>query len=441
MTALHVYEQGGRHRAAGKPCQDRTWAMEEEGVSAIALADGAGNERYTHAEYGAACVTETIARFLCRNFDRICGTEERQLRQIIEKVCQDKLRDRARELGLAGIEPLSSTLLAAAVRGDTLILCHVGDGVIGGVEAGRTVLLSGPENGEFASTTYFIASPGAAEHVRVTIRPVDRLETVFLMSDGASDYTFNESDSSFTDGAGAMAAMLQAEDGEEQLRRTIRRFMTEADPRSDDCSFAVMQVGIPAVAAETTSVPEGSEGRTGTGTEGTDTGTGQKDREEKGPAGWKLPFPLDLRTGTAAAVIVAISVRCLWILGGSDDTDLPGPAEITEESSEQQTVSEQPAEGTTKEQPSEGTTEEQPAEGTTEEQPSEGSTEEQSAEEEAETGTGGIVKPAQIPDSAVQQILKEEQLISDRIAMAEKYRESVREILDEVSYSVNILIY
>lgn len=44
--------------------------MSENGVTVIALADGAGSKKYTHSAQGAECVTKTITKFFCNNFDK-----------------------------------------------------------------------------------------------------------------------------------------------------------------------------------------------------------------------------------------------------------------------------------------------------------------------------------------------------------------------------------
>ena len=243
MKAIFSYVQGGRHLQQERPCQDRAFAMEDRGVYAIALSDGAGNPRYTFSEEGADCVTRTMAQLLCTHFEELWGAEnESEAGGLIVSVCQKALRQRAEELGADSITRLSCTMLAAAEKDGRLILCHLGDGVIGGIDGQSSVVLSRPDNGEFASTTFFMASPDAFQHVRVQRREVGNLNAVFLMSDGTSDYTYNEEDNSFVSGIFSMAAMVTEEDGSEQLDKTIRTFMTEADPHSDDCSFAVLEL-------------------------------------------------------------------------------------------------------------------------------------------------------------------------------------------------------
>ena len=243
MRAIVSFEQGGAHKTKGKACEDRAFAMESGGVQVISLCDGAGNQRYTHAAEGADCTSRQIAAFLCSFFDRIWETaDEDEIKKQIVLSCQDALRSLAAHLKLDSVEALSSTMLAAAKKGDHLFLCHIGDGVIGCVDEEGTTVLSAPENGEFASTTYFITMPDAAKHVRIRKLDVRGLRAVFLMSDGTSDYCYHEDTCSFVDGVKHMAAMVLEKDGSEQLARTIREFMTDADPQSDDCSFAVMSL-------------------------------------------------------------------------------------------------------------------------------------------------------------------------------------------------------
>ncbi len=78
----------------------------------------------------------------------------------------------------------AATLVLAVTDGLQTFIAHVGDGAV----VGRLVvdqewqLLSAPENGEYASTTFFVTDPGTPRlRTSIVEEPIDAL---FLFSDG-----------------------------------------------------------------------------------------------------------------------------------------------------------------------------------------------------------------------------------------------------------------
>ena len=65
--ALGCAVQGNGHFANNIPCQDKVASLRKNGVSVIALADGAGSAKLSH--YGAEKVTQFVCEKLCSNFD------------------------------------------------------------------------------------------------------------------------------------------------------------------------------------------------------------------------------------------------------------------------------------------------------------------------------------------------------------------------------------
>lgn len=241
---IEIFLQGARHKSNCAPCEDRTYSLSKNGVDVIALADGAGSKEYTYAAEGAECVTKTICAFLCEKFDEVYDIKiQSSLNQLIMTVCQDALRKRAEELGVDNIIALSSTLLCIAVNGDRVISCHIGDGAIGCLTKNEIRVVSGPENGEFASTTYFITLPQADEYLHI-----DKFEkspddaVYFLMSDGTTEYAFDEYNYKFFDGAGKLALLVYDKNGQKKLKEIIQKILIDSDKFSDDCSFIALRV-------------------------------------------------------------------------------------------------------------------------------------------------------------------------------------------------------
>ena len=243
MKIIQTYQQGGRHKANQQPCEDRTYSLFLNGVSVIALADGAGSDKYTHSAQGAECVCETACKFFCKNFDKFYNlNNEEELKAVISSVCQNQLSVLKEKLDLDDIYRLSSTLLCVAVKDNKMIACHIGDGVIGKLTPGGTEVISAPEKGEFAGTTYFITGAYASEKIDIIKEKVQDTIAYFLMSDGTSDYIYDDFNKSFHDAARKMALLSLKSDGQEQLQKTVQKFMTNYDPKSDDCSFICLSL-------------------------------------------------------------------------------------------------------------------------------------------------------------------------------------------------------
>ncbi len=243
MKVIQSYLQGARHKIKKQPCEDRTYSLSENGVTVIALADGAGSKKYTHSAQGAECVTKTIAKFFCNNFDKFYEKEDTNgLCSVIMAVCQRALKARADEIDVDDIIKMSSTLLVVAVKDNKMIACHIGDGVIGRLTSKGTEVISAPDNGEFISTTYFITNPRADEHIHIIKDKTDNVISYFLMSDGTQEYLYDEVNKCFYDAARKMALFPYNSNGQEKLEQSIKEYIVDADSSSDDCSFICMLI-------------------------------------------------------------------------------------------------------------------------------------------------------------------------------------------------------
>ena len=238
MKVVQAYIQGARHKTENCPCEDRTYSLSQNGVDVIALADGAGSIKYTHSANGAECVTKTICEFFCNNFDKFYEKNDvEELKEVFIAVCKRALIKLANELDLDDVLKLSSTLISVAIKGDKVIVCHIGDGVVGKLTTRGTQIVSSPDNGEFIGTTYFVTSPNATSHVNIIKETTDDAISYFLMSDGMQEHVYNKFTGSFFDAARKMALMPLEKDGQSKLVEIIEKYIVEPDPKSDDCSF------------------------------------------------------------------------------------------------------------------------------------------------------------------------------------------------------------
>lgn len=243
IKIIQTYQQGLRHKSTGQACEDRTAFLNQNGVCTIALADGAGSQKYTHAALGAECVCKTVCRLLCDNFEDAYLQSDELLCNTIADTCQSALHTVMEDNRLDSIERLSSTLLCVAIKGNRVIVVHIGDGVIGCLTESGTKVLSPPQNGEFAGTTYFIAMPQAMEYIRISKMQSYGMYAVFMMSDGTADYCYDESAKCFTNGAAKLALLAFAEGGQSKLKQIVSDVLVQKDSLSDDCSFIAMALG------------------------------------------------------------------------------------------------------------------------------------------------------------------------------------------------------
>ena len=141
------------------PCQDKTISYNNNNVNIIALADGAGSAKFSH--YGAEVVLEAVSKFISNNFDLLINNPNGvQVKQDILTHLIEKLNRKSQEL-CCDMKDLASTLLLVAIKENSFLICHVGDGIIGYLKEDELKVASKPENGEFVNTTTFVTSKNA----------------------------------------------------------------------------------------------------------------------------------------------------------------------------------------------------------------------------------------------------------------------------------------
>lgn len=186
---------GSAHVAAGLPCQDRHASMllptESGDILLAAVADGAGSAAY--AEAGAAIAVETILSLaeehLAADPEGIALTDG-LAREWISNVASTLVLT-AEEAGVA-LEEYASTLLAAFVGNDWCAFLQVGDGaIVASTPEGGWSLISWPQHGEFANSTTFLTSKGAAARAFFEMRHV-RIDDLTMFSDGLENLVLDK---------------------------------------------------------------------------------------------------------------------------------------------------------------------------------------------------------------------------------------------------------
>lgn len=237
---IHKEITGSSHVKHGLPCQDKTSVLQTGGVCVISLADGAGSA--SHSDAGAALTVQYTSKYLAAHFDELYGessaavvkTEFLQGLQADLAKCAEEMR--------VEVHALASTLLAVAVKDERFLAFHVGDGVIGGCRNGEMVVLSHPQNGEFANETAFITSKNAIRDLRVYKGALEQISAFILMSDGTAHSFYNTRDypKQLHPLLGRMPeylAFLNMSSADREFGAALEQFAQATD---DDCSFALM---------------------------------------------------------------------------------------------------------------------------------------------------------------------------------------------------------
>lgn len=230
--------QGVGHQKSDTPCQDKTYCMELDDVSVIALADGAGSAKLSH--FGAETVVEAISDLLTNDFDRLYADKEADVAGVILATLLEVLDAKASELDCQ-TPHLASTLLAVAVKKGRYIAVHIGDGVIGGLGNTTVEVISEPDNGELANETKFVTSADAAGRIRLYRNQAKKYSGFVLMSDGSAHSLYDKRERALTKAVTKLFFACKNETGErmsELLSEMLDEQLTKRT--ADDCSIAIM---------------------------------------------------------------------------------------------------------------------------------------------------------------------------------------------------------
>lgn len=187
---------GQGHLTTGTPCQDKCHIrVSEDGAwLAVAVCDGAGSAEF--ADVGAAITSQ----YFCQELVKLAQELETRLPGewindfVIDRVL--RVRDRLREHAKSDdIRKYHCTLVAALVGPHGGFSVHIGDGaIVGGtfappgsfpiVELGSNVLISKPENGEYANETFFVTEGAWVKHLRIS--PLPRIDWLVVCTDGGA---------------------------------------------------------------------------------------------------------------------------------------------------------------------------------------------------------------------------------------------------------------
>jgi len=242
LTAL-LSLAGRKHRDKGMPCEDSSCSLSLNGVTVVCLSDGAGASRYTHADLGSKCVVQTVCDLMVRHFDAFYyEPRESLVRSILVAAIQAELTIISKEHSLPGMECMSATMLFCAVKDTRVIFGHIGDGIISQVTGSGLQLITLPQNGDDASSTFFITLPYAQDYMRIIRTTTDDTHAYVLMTDGVSDLVYDHAKMLLKPVIARLVELVLLPTGEKerQLSQTIRSYIIDVSPLSDDASIGIL---------------------------------------------------------------------------------------------------------------------------------------------------------------------------------------------------------
>lgn len=242
FRAYNYQVRGKGHEREASAGQDRTAYLSRFGAQAVCLADGAGSAKMS--EFGAQRVVEAGCSLLIETSPHLFKMSDEDLRAMVMATLLARLAESARRLNCE-LRDLASTFLAVVVAGGQFLAVHIGDGVVGAEEDGRLVVLSSPDNGEFANETVFVTSTRAEQSMRVVRGSTSGLTGFILMSDGTADSLYNQRTGALTTACSKLLRIVSDGPGSgknPEFKRQLRRIMdtTIRDRTDDDCSVAML---------------------------------------------------------------------------------------------------------------------------------------------------------------------------------------------------------
>ena len=216
---------GRYHEENNGVCQDSISKYKNDDKYCVVLADGAGSIK--NSEEAANYVTNVLSKYLSDNFERLYLMEEDDIKD-----------DVLNYLNINSNVLLNCTCLAICSTKDKNLILHIGDGLILGYKD-TWKLVSGPDNGEDDSITFFLSSKYAKKHLRVY---KDNYKLFFLCSDGLSSLIYNNN--KIQDAVNILSNWLieySEEDVEKKLLEECERLFKKYS--YDDISFGILVKG------------------------------------------------------------------------------------------------------------------------------------------------------------------------------------------------------
>jgi hypothetical protein len=244
LIGAFAYVIGRDHEKRDQPCQDRVVCRTNaDGLqSSLVLCDGAGScER---SELGAQDLCDWFPTWVDEAQADFWSLAPAELVSRAARGIATRLETLATEAGCL-VHDLSSTFMAVVVRQSSESLdyriFHLGDGVVAGIGSDGQVVLSAPDNGEFANETVFTTSSRLSESLRVVAGEMPRGSGFVAMSDGSGASLYLKSRQALAPAIAEMLAWLNEHDAETvsaAIEQNVRELLCAKT--GDDCSLGFL---------------------------------------------------------------------------------------------------------------------------------------------------------------------------------------------------------
>jgi putative DNA methylase len=234
---------GTSHEALGTPCQDRavSWSSDDGELGIIVLCDGAGS--CSSSEIGAEILCDWFPKWVVSRTDW-WSLSSAEIPEVLVPEMRARLEMEAKTRGVT-FRSLSSTFLAVtAIREAGWVayrILHLGDGIAACIGQDAQIVLSEPENAEFANETVFTTSSSAQKSFRVIEGTAQKGSGFVLMSDGSATSLYLKAKKTLAPAVAEVIVWLNDHDEEtvsQALESNGKELFTQKT--GDDCSIALL---------------------------------------------------------------------------------------------------------------------------------------------------------------------------------------------------------
>ncbi len=232
---------GTSHIKHDLPCQDVVCSYVKNGMTVIALSDGAGSAKYSLD--GAKLATSTVCRYIALNFNKIFKNDDVLS---IKGELLSELTSRLNKLCIkldCNLSDLAATLLFVVIKeGKECMIGHVGDGCIGAHNLNGWRIVSIEDKDDAINQTHFVTSECVYNTMKMFKGSVkEDCDSFVIMSDGCERAlvdTSNKDDLKLTSGVDTMLDWMK-NDSHEEFVNSLDNVLTNQMRQitSDDVSI------------------------------------------------------------------------------------------------------------------------------------------------------------------------------------------------------------
>ncbi len=236
FRTFSLVKTGLSHEKKGKQCEDRAFAVADDGFSpAVAvLCDGAGS--CENSGLGAEIVSSAVLKLLTQQFDDLYRMKESDFADCILETVNDELYRTVKEKNCT-YRSLSATLLCTAVHPDgRYFYFHIGDGIIVSSDNSEIKIISQYRHEKACNISDFVTSTSPRYNYG---KGTNGISGFMLMSDGLEEMLSDGDEITFR---GKLFMQIAYFLSEKRMYKEAESLFQLAQKRgfADDISFAVI---------------------------------------------------------------------------------------------------------------------------------------------------------------------------------------------------------